>query len=258
MSDKIRVLIADDERPAREFLKAYLAGIAVVELVAEAENGTRAVELIREHRPDLAILDLQMPEMTGFEVVRALTEDELPLVAFVTAYDDHAVRAFELNAVDYLLKPVEQDRLNATIERAIGRLSELDWRSEEAERLSDAAETYDVSSGGLLERIPVRKREEFLLIPVGEVASIVADGELLKITTGERQSFTINYRLKDIETRLGQEFVRLSRGSIVNLNFVDRLTPVPGGTYVVNLTNGEELQSSRIQSKYLRSRLLKI
>ncbi len=258
MSDRLRVLIADDERPAREFLKACLAQIASAELVAEAENGARAVELIRSVRPDLAILDLQMPELSGFEVVRELSEEEMPLIAFATAYDDHAIGAFELNAVDYLLKPVEKDRLRETIERALNRLGELDWRRDEAEKLSDADAAYIASNDTPLERIPVKRRDEFQLVPVADVASIVADGELLKITTGDRQSFTINYRLKDIETRLGSDFVRLSRGSLVNLKFVDVLTPLPGGTYLVNLTNGEELQSSRIQSKYLRSRLLKI
>ena len=118
----LRVLIADDERPARKFLANLLAALPDVELVGEASNGTEAVALIEQLRPDVALLDLQMPELGGLDAARLVSAGATPAIAFVTAFDEFAVQAFELNAVDYLLKPVEKDRLKATIDRARARV----------------------------------------------------------------------------------------------------------------------------------------
>ena len=258
--EKLRVLIADDERAARSFLKDVLKTFDDVELVGEASDGAEAAEMIRELEPDLALLDLQMPEVSGFDVIRMLKDDEMPLVAFVTAYDQFAIKAFELNAVDYLLKPIERERLQMTLTRAADRLSRPEVRNAEHKKLERSAQAYDAfERTELIERIPVRKRDEFYLVPVDEVASIVADGELLRITTVENQRFEINFRLKDLEPRLDPaRFVRLSRGSIVSLSSISHITPMPGGLYLVSLTNGQELSSSRAQSRHLRARLLRL
>src|SRR5436190_17333781 len=257
---KLRVIIADDERPAREFLKSILREFESVEIVGEAENGSDAVELIKSVRPDLAILDLKMPEISGLDAVRLLRKSQMPLIAFVTAHDEFAIQAFDVNAVDYLLKPVERSRLAETVRRASERLEQADWRDIEAEKVKNAAADYEANTGsGLLDRIPVKVREEIYLIPVDEVASIVADGELLHVTTDENKKYTINYRLKDLELRLDErKFVRLSRGAIANLEMIARISPMPGGTYTVALKNGQEIASSRLQSKILRSKLLKL
>lgn len=258
--NKLRVIIADDERPAREFLKALLRDFDDVELVGEAQNGADAVDLIKSQKPDLALLDLQMPEVSGLEVVKLLRKTQMPLVAFVTAFDEFAVQAFELNAVDYLLKPVEKARLRETLTRAGERLERGEWREGESGKLRSVAETYDkISRSEFLERIPVRKRDDFFLIPVREIASITADGELLHITTAENEKFVINFRLKDLENRLDESrFVRLSRGAIANLDMVERISPMPGGTYMITLLNGQEIPTSRMQSKLLRGKLLKL
>jgi len=258
--NRLRVIIADDERPAREFLKSILREFEQVELVGEAENGADAVELIKAVKPDLAILDLKMPEVSGLDAVRLLRKTQMPLVAFVTAHDEFAVEAFELNAVDYLLKPVERSRLAETIQRASERLEQTDWREIEAEKVKTAAAVYTQNTRtDRITRIPVRVREEIVLVPVDDIASIVADGELLHIITANSQRYTINYRLKDLEPRLDeQKFVRLSRGAIANLSFVKSISPMPGGTYNVTLTNSQEIASSRLQSKILRSKLLKL
>ncbi|HEX2640268.1 MAG TPA: response regulator [Pyrinomonadaceae bacterium] len=256
---KLRIIIADDERPAREFLKAVLAGFADVEVIGEAADGSGALEAIRSRKPDIALLDLQMPELSGIEVVRSLGRDELPLIAFVTAYDEHAVKAFELNAVDYLLKPIEKDRLRETLDRAIARLGRPDWRESESEKIESTVRTYDDRPSGPLERIPVRHRDDIILVPVGDVASVTADGELLNIFTRANQKYVINYRLKDLESRLDEkQFVRLSRSAIVNLDMVDRISPMPGGTFLVSLKNGQEIASSRQQSRSLRDRFFKL
>jgi DNA-binding LytR/AlgR family response regulator len=257
---KIRSIIADDERPAREYLRSLLAEIENVEIVGEAENGAEAIELIRSLKPDIAFLDLQMPEISGLDVVRLLRKDQMPLVAFVTAFDEYAVKAFELNAVDYLLKPVERSRLIETVVRASDRLESSDWRRTEAAKLESAAETLDSISGSQqIERIPVKKRGKIFLIPIGRVVSIVADGELLIITTADGEKFTINFRLKDLETRLGEnEFARLSRGVIVRIDSIENVSPLPGGTYLVKLKNGNEFTSSRLRSKLLREKLFRL
>lgn len=258
--NKLRVFIADDERPAREYLKTLLEEIGGCEVIGEADNGADSVELIKSLRPDLAILDLKMPSMSGLEAVRQLRRSQMPLFAFATAYDEYAVQAFELNAVDYLLKPVEKQRLAETLQRAAERLETDDWRSAEAEKIRNAARDYsDAAARKPLSRIPVKLRDEIILVPTSEVACIEADGELLHITTEANRKFTINYRLKDIEARLDAEvFIRLSRGALVNVNMIDAVTPLPGGTYAVALENGRELTSSRLQSRVLRERLLKL
>lgn len=258
--NKLRIIIADDERPAREFLKSILRDFEDAEVIGEAENGGEALEIIKELKPDLALLDLQMPEISGLEVVKLLRKPQMPLVAFVTAYDQYAVQAFELNAVDYLLKPVEKARLRATLTRAAERLEQADWRDTESDKLTSAAKIYDSSSRPeFLDRIPVKKRDDIFLVPVDQITSIVADGELLHITTSENQKYTINFRLKDLETRLDSRvFVRLSRGALVNLQMIDRVSPMPGGTYLVALKNGQEIASSRLQSRILRTELLKL
>jgi two-component system, LytTR family, response regulator len=258
--NNLRILIADDERPAREYLKAILRTLEGAELIGEAENGAEAVEKIKDLRPDLALLDLQMPEVSGLEVVKVVPRQMLPLIAFVTAFDQYAIQAFELNAIDYLLKPVEKHRLQMTLARAAERLEHTDWRERESDRLELAADTYsELERAEPIERIPVRKRDDIFLVPVAEIASIVADGELLRITTFENQRFDINFRLKDLETRLDErKFVRLSRGALVNLDAIDRVSPLPGGTYEVFLKNGQEIASSRQQSKLLRGKLFRL
>lgn len=263
METKLRVAIADDERPARSFLAAMLRTFPEVELIGEAADGAEAIELIEKERPDLALLDLQMPEVDGLGVVRLIRKDRLPLIAFVTAYDEYAVRAFELNAVDYLLKPVERARLLETLDRAQQRLERADWRDADAEHLSAAAADYETSLRqpypAYLERIPIRRREEIILVPVDRVVSILADGELLHLTTTDAQRHSFSYRLKDLENRLDSaKFVRLSRSALVNINQISRISLLPGGTYVVTLHNQQQLNVSRIQAKILREQLLKL
>ena len=258
MREKLRVVIADDERPARSLLLAMLRTFDDVEVVGEAKDGAEAVEMIERERPDLALLDLQMPELDGLGVVSLLRKDTMPMIAFVTAYDEYAVRAFELNAVDYLLKPVDAARLRETVSRAIDRLDHDDVQRSSKQNIASAAEAY-AAAAEPLRRIPVRKKDEIVLVPVEQIASAVADGELLHLTTLRGEKHTISYRLKDLESRLDpQHFIRLSRGALANVAAIRKVTPMPGGTYVLSLTNGQELQTSRFHSRVLRDRLLRL
>jgi two-component system LytT family response regulator len=257
MRDRLRVVVADDERPARSLLLAMLRTFDDVEIVGEAADGASAVELIEREKPDLALLDLQMPEVDGIGVVRLLKRSSMPMIAFVTAYDEYAVRAFELNAVDYLLKPVDAARLRETVSRAIDRLDRDDARAASAKNVRSAVIAFEASTP--LRRIPVRRKNEIVLVPVSEVASIIADGELLHLTTIRGVKHTIDYRLKDLEARLDRdEFIRLSRGTLANISAITKATPMPGGTFVLSLSNGQELQTSRFHSRLLRERLLRL
>lgn len=259
MTARLRVVIADDERPARSFLAALLRSFDDVVIVAEAESGKDAVAAIEREHPDLVLLDLQMPELDGIGVVRMLKKAERPLVAFVTAYDEYAVRAFEINAVDYLLKPVEKARLRETLNRVQDRLEHAEIVADEHTRLNDAIAAYESSSRPFLERIPVRRRDEIIIVPVLQIASIVAEGELLYLTTIRNERHTITYRLKDLEARLDpSRFIRLGRGTLVNVDCITKVNVMPGGTHVALLSNGQKVQVSRLQSRIVRERLLRL
>lgn len=255
----LRVVVADDERPARRFLIGLLKAASNVEIVGEASNGTEAVAIIEAERPELALLDLQMPELGGFDVVRRVSRSALPLIAFITAYDEFAVEAFELNAIDYLLKPVQRERLEETLSRARHRLAQGSAADHHATVIA-AANAYErAARRQFLERLPVRHRDEVVLVPVRQIASIVAEGEILHITTSGNERYTITHRLHALESRLDpRRFVRLGRGTLANIDLITRVSPMPGGTYVVFLTNGQELAVSRIRSRVIRETLLKL
>jgi two-component system LytT family response regulator len=258
MTSRLRIVIADDERPARAFLTTLLRSFDDVVIVGEAGSGKEAVEIIERERPDLALLDLQMPELDGMGVVRILKKRILPLIAFVTAFDEYAVRAFELNAVDYLLKPVDRRRLREMLTRARERLERDEMRSDQHTRVGAAIDAYDaVARPRFIERIPVRRRSEVVIVPVQQIASIVAEGELLHLATINNERYTINHRLKDLELRLDPvRFVRLGRGILANVDLIARVSVMPGGTHVALLTNGQKLRISRLQSRVLRERFL--
>jgi two-component system, LytTR family, response regulator len=260
VSVPLRIVVADDERPARSFLVSILRSFDDVAVVGEAASGKEAVMIIEKERPDLALLDWQMPELDGIGVVRMLKRDAMPLVAFVTAYDEYAVRAFEVNAVDYLLKPVEKARLRATVNRAQERIEHAEVVAEQAWHVGAAIEAYEtLAKPPYLERIPVRRREDVAIVPVQQIASILADGELLHITTIQKERHTITYRLKDLERRLDpSRFIRLGRGTLVNVDLITKLNTMPGGTHVAVLSTGQKLPVSRLRSRVLRERFLKL
>ena len=258
MSKLLRVVLADDERPARRFLINLLRTFPDVDVVGEAATGTQAIELIEEAKPDLALLDLQMPGAGGLDVARLVKAGATLSIAFVTAYDEFAVEAFELNAVDYLLKPVERERLKATLDRARARA-----RAAQGERTSGlaaaSAALETATRRQFLERIPVRRRDEVVILSVRQISSIVAEGELLHLTTVANERFTITHRLHALEARLDpRRFVRLGRGTLAAVDQIQKVSPMPGGTYEVLMANGQTLHVSRLQSRLLRDTLLRI
>lgn len=255
MSEKIRVVIADDEPPARRYLTKLLQTFRDVELLGEAENGPASVELMQRMKPDLALLDLQMPGLDGLAVARSFQKNPRPLIAFVTAHDRFAVSAFEVEAFDFLLKPIERSRLRALLDRALKRLELIELDAGPAS--PRPAGRGNGSDQRYLERIPVRQKENILLLPISQIASIVADGELLYITTTKRERYCINHRLKALERRLDPaRFIRLGRGILVNVQAINHVTPMPGGVFQITLINAEQLLASRAQSRILRKQLL--
>jgi two-component system LytT family response regulator len=257
---RLTLIVADDERPARRFLLGLLEDCAGVEVVGEAASGEEAITLIQSRRPSLALLDLQMPEAGGLDVVRRLAAPDLPLVAFVTAFDDHAIEAFELNAIDYLLKPVHRERLQATLDRARQRLQAREPAEGRAAALANASTAYERAvRRQYAERLPLRQRDTVMIVPVRTITSIAAEGELLHITTVGNERYTITHRLHALEARLDpRKFIRLNRGALANVDHIAQLNPMPGGTYVAVMTTGEELSVSRIQARTLRDSLLKL
>jgi two-component system LytT family response regulator len=253
----LRVAVVDDERPARRYLINQLKTMADVEMVGEAANGRDAVELIEQQKPDLCLLDINMPEMNGLDVARLVKAGAAPLVVFVTAYDEYAIQAFEVSAIGYLLKPVEREQLVATIERA--RTFAAAPLAERTRGLAAVSAVGTVARRSYLERIPVRRRDDTVILPVRDIVSIVADGELLDLTTVSNERYTICHRLHALEARLDpRRFVRLGRGTLVAVDRVQKFSAMPGGTYQVQLTNGQVLVASRIQSRALRDSFLRL
>jgi len=265
---RLRIIIADDERPARHYVRGILQTFDDVDVVGEAASGTEAVALIERERPDLALLDLQMPELNGIEVVHLLRKETIPRIAFVTAYDEYAVRAFEINAVDYLLKPVDSIRLRRTIDRVLedrARRRTTAWKTTHGDastfaRLEAASAAMSARPFATpIRRIPVRRRDDIVFVTTEDIASIVADGELLWLTTVRGERSTITYRLKDLEARVDPEqFIRVSRSALVNADAIAKVSPMPGATLLLTLVNKQEVMVSRTRSRILRETLLRL
>jgi two-component system LytT family response regulator len=242
----MRTLIVDDEAPARERLKRLLADIEGVELIGEAEDGVQAVEMIESEKPDLVFLDIQMPGLDGFEVIEALVEPSL--VIFVTAYDEYAIRAFEVNALDYLLKPFSRERLEKAIRRAQEELSE---ERDFATRLGPLLESLS-AQGQYLTRLAVRDRDRIRVLDVDEVDWISVEGEQVIVHVGDWE-YSIRRTLTELEARLDPaHFFRTHRSAIVSLSRVEEVIPWFKGSHKLRLTTGVEVDLSRAQARALR------
>jgi len=242
----MRTLIVDDEAPARERLKRLLADIEGVELIGEAEGGVQAVEMIERERPDLVLLDIQMPGLDGFGVIEAL--EDPPLVIFVTAYDEYAIRAFEVNALDYLLKPFSRERLEKAVRRAQEALAE---EQDFAMRLGPLLESL-ATQGRYLTRLAVRDRDRICVLDVDEVDWIDVEDEQVMVHVGDR-AYLIRRTLTELEARLDPaHFFRAHRSAIVNLSRVKEVIPWFKGSHKLRLTTGAEVELSRARARALR------
>ena len=250
----VRALVADDEQLARDELCFLLASVPDVEVVGQASNGVQALELARELAPDLLFLDIQMPGLDGFQVVRELmADDDLPQIVFVTAYDQYAIKAFEVNAIDYLLKPVDKARLRQAVGRAVKRKREGEPIEAQLERLLGALER-----GPRQKRVVVKVSERFMLVDAADIVyASVEDGVVTLVT--DRVTGTSNLRtLEELSAVLDPEtFWRVHRGYIVNLERIQEVIPWFNRTIQLKMTDraGTEIPVSRSQTRRLKEHL---
>lgn len=247
---KVRILLVDDEMPARRKLRLHLKEEASVEIVAEAQNGLEAVDAIRSLAPDLVFLDIQMPGMTGFEVIDAIGAEVMPAVIFVTAYDEYALRAFEVEAVDYLLKPFDGDRLKQALQRAVKRLHRKPSDAGRIGRLLDSVRPADA----YLQRIVVKDRDRLFFVNVKEIIRLSGQENYVELHTAG-SSHLIRDTLNHLESRLDpQKFARIHRSEIVNIDVVKELHSWSHGDYIVILKEGTRLRLSRRYQQNLLGR----
>ena len=267
MADRppIRVLIVDDEPLARQRLEDLLRAEAGVEIVASVDNGEAAVDAVRSLHPDITFLDVQMPGKTGIDVVREVGPEAMPLTIFVTAYDRYALQAFDLAAVDYLVKPFDDERFEQAFQRA-RRYVELEEMGELRERLlavldggsrggSSSAPAAPPSGSPYLERIAVEMRGKVRVVPVSQIEYITASGPYVELHTSER-AYLIREAIHTLEEKLDpNRFLRIHRSIIVRVDLIDTFHRGAGGDYEVQLKGGARLRVSRSRREELERRL---
>jgi two-component system LytT family response regulator/two-component system response regulator LytT len=259
-TDTLRALVVDDEQLAREELCFLLGQLGSVEVVAQASNGIEALRVIEEQGPDLVLLDVQMPGLTGFEVARRIVRAGIDTqLVFVTAYDQHAIEAFEVNAVDYLLKPVEAGRLATAVDRVRRRIlsdrpANKGQSADEIERLLQLlAERQERR-----EQLAVKVADRFLLVQTDEVVHASVEDDVITVVTNSL-SGTSNYRtLDELQARLDPAvFWRVHRSHLVNINKIKEIVPWFSRNYILKMRDGKgtEIPVSRSQTKRLREYL---
>jgi two-component system, LytTR family, response regulator len=248
----IRTLIVDDEEPARSRLRELLEREADVGIVGESDGGRPAVEAIRSLHPDLVFLDVQMPEMDGFAVLRELRDEEIPVVVFATAYEEHAIRAFEVRALDYLLKPFREERLQETLDRVRAALV----RPANGELVRSVRELLDALEGERpRERLAIRTPGRIRFVALAEIDWFEAAGNYILVHSGDR-THLVRETMTELQRRLdSRRFVRVHRSSIVNLERVQEVRVSGSGDGRVVLTNRRELPLSRRYRKGLEDAL---
>src|SRR6476469_5593486 len=255
----IRTILVDDEPLATQGLQLRLQAFDAVEVVGTAANGREAIRQIKTHKPDLVFLDIQMPGFDGFSVIQGLMDVDPPLFVFVTAYSEHALRAFEVQAVDYLEKPVLEDRLATTMERVRQRLAERNAAShavrlqealaehapEAAEELGEAAPAVAPDSGRFEKMINIKDQGQIFRVDVDTIERIDAAGDYMCIQTGDN-TLILRETMKDLEKRLDpRRFQRVHRSTIVNLDLVRQVKPHTNGECFLVLDSGAQVKVSR-------------
>lgn len=243
----IRAVIADDEAPAREKLERWVAEQSEMTVAGSAEDGLSAAQCIEQLRPDVAFLDVQMPTLSGLQVAAQLEPSSAPLIVFVTAFDEHAVKAFDLNAVDYLLKPYDLDRFARTVQRVKERLN--------AHESGATAVAIGRARAPACERLLVPDGEQLQLIDAASIEWLEADDNYVHVHTAAR-SYLLRRTLQDLLSQLGeQRFMRIHKSTAVNLGAIGSLTPLFKGDYEIHLHNGRVLRLSRRYREALFARM---
>jgi len=248
----VRVVIVDDEAPARRRLRTLLRREPDMSIVAECNDGPAAVAAIREHAPHLVFLDIQMPEMSGFDVLRTVGVDAVPAVVFVTAYDRYALQAFEAHALDYLLKPFANQRFRDTLDRVRGVLAREDDRAFRRRLEALLASGSTGGGSGAAHRIAVKTADRVIFVGHDEIDWIEGAGNYVRIHAAGAQHL-VRDTLKSLSDRLDpQRFLRVHHSHIVNIDRIRELRPWSHGEYIIVLADGTRLASSRSYSDTLR------
>lgn len=235
----IRTIIIDDESLARDLIKAYLKKFEDIEVIAECGDGFQGLKAIQENKPDLIFLDVQMPKITGFEMLELL--DEPPVIIFSTAFDQYAIKAFELNATDYLLKPYAEQRFSEAVEKAKQKIGSVSVVKEELETLQDTRAESDES----LDRIVVKTGNKIQILPLEVISHFEAQDDYVAIHS-DQGKFLKLMRMKHLENRLPTgEFVRIHRSHIVNVKQIEKLELYEKDSYLLSLKTGIQLPVSR-------------
>jgi two-component system LytT family response regulator len=243
----IRAVIADDERLARTKLRVLLDSEPKVQIVAECESGRQTVSAIRAHLPDLLLLDIQMPDLDGFQVLGEIAPAEMPVVIFTSAYDQYAIRAFEAHALDYLLKPFDQERLHQALERVLPELRKA-VDSEVTHRLLDLLSRVRTETRSGVEpddRLVIRAKGRVIFLNLEEIDWVEAAANYVRLNVG-KESYLFRETIGRTSERLNSnQFIRIHRSTIVNVRKIKELIPVNSGEYIVVLKTGKELSCSR-------------
>lgn len=246
---KIRTIIIDDENLARELIKAYLAKFDQIEVIQECEDGFQGLKAIQEHQPDLIFLDVQMPKITGFEMLELI--DQPPVVIFSTAFDQYAIKAFELNATDYLLKPYSEERFNEAVEKAISKVGKSEAVKKEAESVTESHRDQQES----IDRIVVKTGNKIQILPLESIYHFEAQDDYVAIHANEGKFLKL-MRMKHLESGLpAGSFVRIHRSHMVNVKMIEKLELYEKDSYLLTLKNGVKLPVSRSGHAKLRQEL---
>jgi two-component system LytT family response regulator len=243
----VRTIIADDEQLARQKLRLLLDSEPEVKVIAECQNGGQTLSAIRSCRPDLLLLDIQMPDLDGFQVLSEVSPADMPVVIFTSAYDQYAIRAFEAHALDYLLKPFDQDRLHQALERARFEL----WKAKDREitnRLLELLSRVDSKKQPAPEfdsRLVIKTKGRIVFLNLDEIDWMEASANYVRLNVG-KESYLFRETMSRISARLNpNRFIRIHRSVIVNAGKIKELIPVNSGEYIVVLISGKELSCSR-------------
>jgi len=273
MTQTIKTLVVDDESLARKGLAILLQSFPYIDLLVDCSDGRQAMELIRDHEPDLIFLDIQMPGMNGFDIVREIREQQLkmPLVVFVTAYDQYAIKAFEVRAIDYLLKPVDEERLQKTLRRINETLEHqaqqeqqdklvnlvADATGEDCEEILRRLAAGDEFSGSRYpEHIAIKESGEITRVAIQAIEWVDAAGDYMCIHA-KNETYILRRTMKELEQELNpQRFQRIHRSAIVNMSHVEKLCSRQNGEYHVILRNGKELKVSRSYKDRIKKLIL--
>lgn len=259
-TDELRVLVVDDELLARQRLEDLLGETEGTTLVGMAETGAGAIRAIRQHAPDLVFLDVQMPGKTGLDVVEEVGPQAMPVTIFVTAYDQYALKAFDVAALDYLLKPFDDERFTQALERAretiaLREIGQLRQRLRSLLDEPNAGPPEPPASGRYLERIAVDLRGQVRVVPVEKIDFISASGSYAELHVGE-DTFLVRERMQVLDERLPPDhFFRIHRSTIVQIDRIESLLVGAGGNYAVRLTDGRKLKVSRSRRDELEEQL---